>query len=331
MRRVEGPPRSQQGAALLTVLLLVAVIAVLAASALEKVRLVTRLAGNAVALEQSRGYALAAETAAITRINGLIGRDAGRITLAGGWSGRPFNLPIPGGTASATATDGGNCFNLNGLVQRDDQGRRIARPTAITQFVRLMKLVGIAEQPATGIAAAAADWIDSDDTPLPSGAEDEIYQAKATPYRTANTLMIDASELRAVAGMTPAYFAKVRPWVCAQPRAEPSRINVNTLLPEQAPLFAMLLPDTLSVDRARALLLQRPPGGYASTVAFWRLPALAGITAFPEGQAQTAVTTQWFALQIDISLGGTQLTETALIDARRPPARIVSRAWGDPS
>ena len=42
----------EQGAALLTVLLLVAVIAVLAGTALEKLRLATRLGGNAAALAE---------------------------------------------------------------------------------------------------------------------------------------------------------------------------------------------------------------------------------------------------------------------------------------
>ncbi|PMZ86328.1 hypothetical protein, partial [Pseudomonas sp. FW305-42] len=58
-------PRTERGAALLTVLLLVAVIAVLAGVALEKLRLATRLGGNAVALDQARAFSFAAETLAV--------------------------------------------------------------------------------------------------------------------------------------------------------------------------------------------------------------------------------------------------------------------------
>ena len=64
MRRADRS--SERGAALLTVLLLVAVIAVLAGTALEKLRLSTRLGGNAVALDQARAYSFAAETLALT-------------------------------------------------------------------------------------------------------------------------------------------------------------------------------------------------------------------------------------------------------------------------
>ena len=44
------PSERERGAALLTVLLLVAIIAVLAGAALERLRLTTRLAGNALAV-----------------------------------------------------------------------------------------------------------------------------------------------------------------------------------------------------------------------------------------------------------------------------------------
>lgn len=324
------PDRSpgERGAALLTVLLLVAVIAVLAATALEKLRLATRLAGNGVAIEQSRGYALAAETMATTRIDSLLSTARERVTLAGGWAGKPFRLPVPGGVATATVVDGGNCFNVNGLVVEAD-GVRTASTTAVTQFARLMKLVGIPGQAASSIAPAAADWIDSDTVALPQGAEDNDYRGGPNGYRTANALISDVSELRAVKGMTPAYYARIRPWLCAQPVAKPSQININTLLPEQAVLVAMLLPDTLTVDRARALLLERPQQGFASAYEFWKLPARSGITPDPAAATQIAVTTRWFALKVEVELGGTELIQNALVDARQAPARLVSRSWDD--
>ncbi len=326
-----GDERSRErGAALLTVLLLVAVIAVLAATALEKLRLSTRLAGNAAATEQARAYGYAAETLALAKVSDVLGRDASRVTLAGGWSGKPIPLPIPGGSATAMVVDGGNCFNLNSLVRLVQPGIYAVYTPAQLQFARLIRLVGAPSQLAEPIAAAAADWIDSDDSPIPFGAEDSAYARLRTPYRTANTLMADISELRAVSGVTPQIYAKLRPWLCALPRAEPSKINVNTLLPEQAPLFAMLLPDTLTVEGARQMLLKRPPQGYESTVAFWKVPALSGITDI-NAEQQTAVTTKWFALTISVTLGSAELEQRAVIDASRLPARLVSRQWGDPA
>lgn len=328
--RAEVPAR-ERGAALLTVLILVAIISVLAASALEKLRLSTKVAANAAAIEQARAYAYGAETLAVVQVKSLLNRDAARTTLEGDWAGHPYNMAVPDGLVTLTVTDGSNCFNLNGLVNESSPGLYTDDQTQINQFARLMRYLDISGQTAQGIADATADWIDSDGNALPMGAEDGAYLGKDVPYRTANTLMTDPSELRAVAGVTPDIYAKLERWVCTQPKAEPSRINVNTLEPEQAPLFAMLLPDTVDVGQARAMLLQRPPQGFDSTVDFWRLPSLRGATPSPGAQAQTAVRSSWFDLAIDVSVSGAELHQTALLDATGDPPRIVSRQWGDPS
>jgi general secretion pathway protein K len=72
----------ERGAALLTVLMLVAIIAVMAGAALEKLRLSTRLASNAATGEQARAYALAAETMALTRVSNLLAPRPKQVTLA---------------------------------------------------------------------------------------------------------------------------------------------------------------------------------------------------------------------------------------------------------
>src|SRR3546814_9795103 len=76
--------------------------------------------------------------------------------------------------------------------------------------------------------------------------------------------MADVSELRAVRGVTPKIYARLKPWLCVLPVAEPVQLNVNTLAPAQAPLLAMLLPGKLGLEDARAVLAARPAGGYGS-------------------------------------------------------------------
>lgn len=315
----------ERGAALLTVLMLVAVIAVMAGTGLEKLRLSTRLAGNAAATEQARAYAVAAEAMAAVKIGGLLSASRQRVTLAGGWSGRPFGLPLPGGgTATARVSDGGNCFNLNGLVTQVAPGVYASYPMQRVQFVRLMQLTGIPPQVAEQVAAGASDWIDSDGDQQGNGAEDGAYTGQQVGYRTSGTLMADPSELRAVAGMTPDIYAQIRPWVCTLPIPRPSTINVNTLLPEQAPLLAMMAPDTLSVDGARQLLLRRPPQGWGNPAQLWQ-----GVAQPADAISQTSSSTSWFALAIDVDIPGAQLEERALIDATTLPVRLVARQWGE--
>ena len=320
--------RSERGAALLTVLLLVAVMSVVAAGALERVTLATRLVGNAGAMDQSRAYAQSAETIARIRLADLVAATPGKTTLEGGWLGAPQTMPVPGGTAQVTVFDGGNCFNLNSLVTGSDENSLKIRPVGILQFQGLMQVLGIDPRIAQQVAASTADWIDTDSVPQPGGAEDDFYLRQATPYRTANRFMTDASELRAVAGVTPAIYTQLKPWICALPTSDLSPLNVNTLLPEQAPLFAMLIPGKLSVAQARQLLAQRPEGGYGSTVGFWALPALKSLTPLTEVSNQVRLTTRWFRVRIRVDVGGTQLDETALIDAQEKPARLLRRQFG---
>ena len=317
----------ERGAALLTVLMLVAVMAVLSASALERLRLSTRLAANAGAIDQARAYAIAAEEIAISRITALVEADPAR--TPSGWAGRETRLPLPGGIAVAVVRDSGNCFNLNSVVSGQPGQKLMTRPLGIQQFVALMQILGIGEGEARKVAVSLADWIDSDSLAQPEGAEDATYANGEAPYRTANTLVADASELRAIAGVTPEIYDRVRPWVCALPATDLSPINVNTLAPEQAPLLSMLLPDKLSPDRARALLTARPAEGYESGYAFWRTSSLAGIAPGGDVEAQTGVRTRWFGLQLTVQLGDNEVEETALIDASVPPAKLVRRSWGE--
>jgi general secretion pathway protein K len=235
-------------------------------------------------------------------------------------------LPLPNGTANVRVRDGGNCFNLNSLVTGSAEALE-SRPIAIDQFARLMILMDVPDQQARRIAAASADWIDSNGDANPGGAEDSVYGRAAIAYRTGNTLMAEASEWRSVSGVTPALYTRLRPWLCALPVTELSPINVNTLTPDQAPLVAMLFPGTLTIAVARRIISERPAAGWASVGEFWNAESLRDITPPGDAVRQPQVRSNWFAVDMQIAAGDGDLRETALFDARRPPVRIASRRW----
>lgn len=324
-----APPASERGAALLSVLLMVAVLAVIAATTLDRIALSTKLAVNGNALAQARMFTYAAENIAAARIEDLITRDAAQTTLAGGWLGKEQILPIPVGTASATVRDGGNCFNLNSLVTETEGGFQ-ASVTGQEQFVALMVVLGINEGVARPVSAAATDWADSDTVPLPSGAEDDAYRSSAQSYLSANRLFAHHSELRAVKGVTPAIYGKLRGWICALPEPSLSPLNVNTLSAEQAPLMVMLFPlNTLSPAAARAYLAKRPASGYGSLIRFWEAPEMSALKPSSTVQEQVKLTSKYFLLNTKVSLGETVLEGEAMIVGTPSTARVIWRSWGE--
>ena len=323
------PPRGEAGAALLSVLLLVAVMAVIAATALDRLTLATRIAASAATVDQGRAYSFAAEQIALRRVADLVARDPARLTLAGGWLGRDFPLPLPAGEGRARLTDANNCFNLNSLVAETGPGRLTRRPGAVGQFAELMLLLGIDRGEAAAVASAAADWIDSDTIAGPGGAEDSVYRAMDPAYLPANRPMADASELAAVRGVTPKLLARLKPWICALPANDPVRLNVNTLAPEQAILVAMLMPGQIPVADARAALAARPADGYGSSTRFWQSRTLERLRPPGDVAEQAGVTSRWLALTTRVTMGDGYLTSVSLIDAQGRPPMVVRRDWGE--
>jgi general secretion pathway protein K len=322
-------PPSERGAALLAVLVLVAIMAVIAAGAFERLRLSTAMAMNGAALDQARAYALGVEDLLALRVDDLANEDPEATSLAGDWNGTARRIPLPGeGLAVGTIRDGGNCFNLNSLVQGEATTRLVQRPAAVEQFVALMRVLGLPEPNARRIAAAAADWADSDSETGPQGAEDSAYAAGEPAYRTGNTLFADPSELRAVAGVTPEIYRQLRPYLCALPAADMSPINVNTLLTRDAPLLAMLAPEKTRVERARGLIAARPSAGWRTLYDFWRSAQVAGLETNSDPMSQLQLKTYWFTIDLDVAFAGAQMEEWALVDARLNPARVVARRWG---
>ncbi|HYJ52422.1 MAG TPA: type II secretion system minor pseudopilin GspK [Allosphingosinicella sp.] len=323
-------PFRERGAALLAVLLLVAVTGAIAAAAMEGLRLSRQVAANATALDQARAFAGGAEQLALLTLDDHIAETPGPMILADGWNGAARRIVMPnGGIATVGLRDGGNCFNVNSVVEGEPQTALTRRASGVAEFAALMSLLGASESTARRIAEAAADWADSDSQPGPAGAEDEAYAGSAEPYRTGNTLFADPGELRQVAGMTPELYRALRPWLCALPVSDLSPLNINTLLPEQAPLLAMLAPGQISIERARAVLAARPSTGWSNQIEFWRLDAMSGLAVPLDAQLQLQLRTNWFALDLRVEAGNSEFAETALIDGRLQPSRIVARTWTD--
>lgn len=313
----------ERGVALLTVLLLVAVLATLASVVLDDIRFGVRRASNAQAVGQARWYALGAETLAATQI-GQLARASDRITLEGGWADRPFSFPVENGLIQGRLADGGACFNLNSVAQGtgDVLGRRDA---GVAQFNALLTALGFAPREAEMLGAALTDWIDSDGVRESGGAEDEAYLAGSPAYRTGGTLLAEVSELRAIRGFTPPVYGRLRPHVCALPTSDLSPINVNTLTSEHAVLITMLTDGGVAPELARRVIAARPSGGW-SVEGFWALPAL--IDHIPADPGQVKATSRFFTLQTEVTYLDAEVVASGLFEVDPSgQVRLAARRW----
>ena len=319
------PHPRERGVALLSVLLIIGLMAVVSAAMLDRIVVASHLAANSGVQARAHGYAQAVETIARVRIGDAM--QAGQ--LPPDWQTRPLGFRVPQGAAVARLTDGGNCLNVNSVVQQDRvTGATAAFPEGIEQFANLAALLGVPRGQGSAIATAVADWIDSDQIPMAGGAEDGSYAAQG--LLPPNRLVDDPSEIVRVAGMTPEIATRLLPWMCALPVGGLSPINIDTLSPDRAELFAMLGRRGLTVATARSILRARPAQGFQATTVVRQLPALAGVEMTDGAWGQLQVTPRWFDLQINVQLAGAELNHQILIDGQDPPARIVRRRRFEP-
>ena len=318
--------KREEGAALLTVLLLVAAMSALAVGVLDDIRFGLRRTANAETIGQAQWYALGAETLARSRLAQLANRDMSR-TPADDWNGRWLLYPIDNGVIRARIADAGTCFNLNSVVQgaAEQWGRR---ELGLAQFVALLRALDIAPRDAERLAETLADWIDSDGNRTTLGGEDDSYINAAPPYRTSGTLLSEVSELRAIRGFTPEIYARIRPYVCALPTADLSPINVNLLDAGNAVLLTMVMDGRLDPKAAAELIRSRPDGGWLTIDEFWSDPGFAENLPPDAALDQVSLRTRFFSLQAEVDYAGSEVVMTSLFEHHAAgPIRLVARRW----
>lgn len=319
--------KDREGMALLTVLLLVAVMSVLAVAVLDDVRFAVRRTLNAETTAQAQWYAIGAETLARKQIEAIHDVDSFRTPLDPEWNGRAFDFPIEEGSIRAVIRDGQACFNLNSVVEGAGEALA-ARSAGAQQFIALARAIGIPESRGRQLSDALTDWIDSDSQALPLGAEDSAYAALEAPYRTGGTLLSEVSELRAIRGFDPEVYRLLRPWVCALPTTDLSPLNVNTIAPERAALLTMMTGGQLSPSSARGVLAGRPSNGWADTAAFWGQPALQALSLPDAVRQQATVKTRYFTLDADVAYAGAEAVMSVLLQTDASgDVRTVARRW----
>ena len=317
----------ERGAALITVLLLVAIMSVLAVALLDDIRFGIRRATNAAENGQAQWYALGAEALARSRISRLAAGN-GRTSLAGNWPDRLVQFPVEEGQIGRRLADGGACFNLNRVVEGAGEMLR-RRDRGAAQFLSLLLALEVPPEDAATLTATLVDWIDSDALREAGGAEDEAYTDAPLARRTGATLLAEASELRAIHGFSEAIYRRLRPHVCALPTTDITMINVNTLPRARAVLLTALTNGRLLPADAARLIAMRPAGGWRDEATFRAEPLLAELSESGGPSDQVSLRTRFFLLETDVRHGDAEALSTTLFESTGlGEVRLVSRRWG---
>ena len=309
----------QRGVALITVLLVVAIVTVVSAAMVARQQLSIRATSNQLQARQAWHYALGGEALA----QAILARD-----LKGGEPGaaaidhllEPWAQPLPAfeidqGEILVRIEDMAGRFNLNDLL-RDQQ----PNPAAVEQFRRLLLRLQISAP----YPERLLDWLDPDQQPSGElGAEDNAYLSLDPPYRSAGRRLHDLSELRLLLDMREEDFQRLAPYVAVLPSGVP--LNVNTA----SAMVLSSLSDNLSLGAAESLVELRRSAPFRNSAAFLAQPAMAGTTL--QGTA-LAVGSQFFQATSEVRLGDRRLALVSLLQREQDGSvRVLARNLGQPA
>jgi len=273
----------EQGVALITVMLILALATILAVSMSSRQQLNIHRSSNIVNFEQAYQYILGAESWA----QQILKRDdKGNDTdsFQDDWALPLPELPIEGGNMSGQIEDLQARFNLNNLVLNGKPQK-----LEVERFKRLLRVLELNEE----LSAVVVDWIDENENVTFSGAEDNDYLNLPSPYRTANTAMQDVSELLLLKGFDFDSYEKLRQYVCVLDAG--SSININTV---SAEVLSSLVTG-LTLEDAKNFLSDRDKKTYARVEDFIQSPLFNNSNMKKEG---LSVNSHYFSLSSSVKI-----------------------------
>ena len=212
--------KQQQGIALITILVMVALATILAATIAKRQANTAENTAYLMRQNQSLLYAKSAE-AFFSELLVDDANNAGAVDyLQENWAKPMPAFPVEDGFVSGTLQDESGKFNLNSLV--NDEG--VPNPQAKLWFEKLLLRVGLPEK----LSEAVIDWQDADEEISGTmGAENSYYQGLPQGYLAANSKFHNVEELKLVRGFEDQKYLQIVDYVSALPASD-SKVNVNT-------------------------------------------------------------------------------------------------------
>jgi general secretion pathway protein K len=183
---------SQQGFALLTVLMIVALIAMMGSQLLYEQY--TNIKRSSHMMHQAQSFAVQWGVESWVKKGLKLDLENNDYdALDDAWQ-TPFGpVPYEGGEISARLVDLNSRLNLNNVVEQDEKKRLI--------WLAVIKRYALQNGLNSRFSDVVKDWIDADDTPSTFGAEGNVYLLFKPAYNAANQPMVMLSELKLMDGL----------------------------------------------------------------------------------------------------------------------------------
>lgn len=308
---------SEQGIALLTILIMVALATILAATIAKRQSNTAENTGYLMRQNQSLLYAKSAE-AFFSELLIQDSENAGNLDhLQESWAKPMPPFPVEDGVVSGRLIDDSGKFNLNNLIKPDGKVDDSAR----RWFEKLLVRVGLPAE----LSQAVIDWQDVDDeTSGAMGAESNMYGGMDPAYLASNTKFHNVEELKLVRGFEGKKFDLIRPYVSALP--EQTKININTA---PALLLASVDPKVDIKAVEQEIKAKQANLTYFNNLEdLWKLNAFSGIDEQSKTDAGSLmdVKSNYFTAQIDVLLSERKRQFTSSMTRKDNHVIVYSRS-----
>lgn len=264
--------RKQKGVALLVVLILLVMMSALAAKISQQFCRNLQKTHYQVSQQQLRWAMQAQEKVVKDRLQTDASGESKPLSLDGDWH-QPLETRGEDYTVVSQVEDAQDCFNVNNLlaVEKIAQGQNAPtvpeKPRREQIVERLLTESGLSQTNAEEVYLQLVDYLDGDTMTAKEGAETDAWAGVVPARQPANQMMRTIAEIKLLPAFPAAAYPKVSKLLCALPDSA-SKVDVNTLKPEQAALLAALFPGKLTEDDAARLIESRPETGWENRETF---------------------------------------------------------------
>lgn len=346
-------PVKQRGAALLIALVIMSIAMGIAVNIMFRQQLHTRLAVNISNLEQIYPYATGLEDWSRTILNRDAEESPDSDDLTEAWATEIPPIPIPGGTMIGRLFDLQAKLNLNNLypperpIEENADEDNSTEETPLTaeekriledqnryliaklRVEKLLQTIDPEEElgPAINFTDIVTDWIDNDSNTSEAGAESDYYQTLDPPYNTADSLLVNETELRLLKDIDKDAFELLRPHLTMLP--EYTSVNVNTASME---VFQAL---GFTSEAAENIISVRDESPFPSMEDFMDLAVVQVATEEtdddpPEVYRQhLSVTSDYFLLRGEVNIGTARLYINSILHRKDGKVTVVSRDFSN--